>query len=207
MWTVPFDNITHILYVSIPLWQNLSCMAGFNITYNRFTTLMRISTSASYRSLKYLFYFSIFESFRKDPSASQPTSSSQWMCVTWLPSCSSPSSSVIQLMQHGSGGMANTRRNVKISTLKDGRQLPSICFSILWLWFCLCANWASYRYPWKRKCNWWLCLLLDSCEFFNSTWENDYSCKMLIGRNSVTLVSILRLHSLVEFANTTNLTC
>lgn len=137
-----------------------------SLTYNRFTTLMRISTSVSYRSLKYLFYFSIFESFRRDPSASQLTSSSQWMCVTWSPSYSSPSFSVIQLMQHGSGGMANTRRNVKISTRKDGRQLRSICFSILWLWFCLFASWASYRYPWKRKCNWWLCLLLDSCEFF-----------------------------------------
>lgn len=138
---------------------------GQSSTGNRFTILMRISTSVSCRSLKYLFYFSIFESFRKGPSASQPTLSSQWICVTWLPLCSSPSSSAIQLMQHGSDGMANTRRNVKISTRKDGRLPPSTWFSTLWLWFYLFTNWASCRCRGARKCNWCFCLVLDSCEF------------------------------------------
>lgn len=31
MWTVPFDNITHILYVSIPRCQNLNCAIGLNM--------------------------------------------------------------------------------------------------------------------------------------------------------------------------------
>lgn len=31
MWTVPFDNITHILYVSIPLCPNSNCTVGLNL--------------------------------------------------------------------------------------------------------------------------------------------------------------------------------
>lgn len=151
------------------------------------------------RSVAFIFAF-----FLNGNSGMWPILSLDLMSVTWLPSCWFQYSSAAHYLAHGFTGTAKVITSATISMHRAGRRRQSTCFSMWLSWFCRCGNSGTLTFPCEKRSLLCACLALVSCTWF---WAHQSLMQMLNLNPSVTLVSILRLNSLIHFASTENLTC